>query len=103
MYPSNSSRQFNRYSSQQKNSNYSESGGSCAEVIRQLGYMFHDEGSVQLGIRILQEHCLAGGLTVNFPGNIPPTASFAKHIKRYYLPFCRLLLFKHYDSQSKVY
>ena len=64
-------------------------GDGSGDFVRRIGYMIHDEASLQAGVRMLQEHCLAGGLSVKFPGNVPPTPSFARHLKRYFVPFCR--------------
>jgi len=64
-------------------------GGASGEAVNMLSIMMHDEPMLQLGIRLLQNFCLAGGLQLRFKGNVPPTPNFARHIERHYLPFCR--------------
>lgn len=54
-----------------------------------LARMLQDEAAVRQAICLLQQHCLSGGLSVRFPGNVAPTPHFARHIQRIFVPFCR--------------
>lgn len=60
-----------------------------SETVHALARMLQDEAAVRQAICILQQHCLSGGLTVRFPGNVAPTPHFARHIQRVFVPFCR--------------
>ena len=64
--------------------------GSSGDVSYQLARMLLDEPSVRQGIRVLQAHCLCGGLMLHFGAErIPATPSFMQHIEHYYMEFCR--------------
>ena len=67
--------------------------GASGDAVNILSIMMHDEPMLQMGIRILQNFCLMGGLQLRFGGNVPPTPNFARHIERYYTPFCREVIF----------
>jgi hypothetical protein len=47
------------------------------------------EPTVQHAIRLMQNHCLSGGMELRFAHNVPPTPTFARHVDYYYTRFCR--------------
>jgi hypothetical protein len=51
--------------------------------------MQHDEACVRHAIRLMQNHCLSGGMSLRFAQNVPPTPTFARHIDHYYTRFCQ--------------
>ena len=60
------------------------------QLAYQLGRMILEEPVVRQGIRVLQSHCLAAGLSLHFGRErIPATSSFQQHIEHYYVEFCR--------------
>jgi hypothetical protein len=61
------------------------------EIALQMGRMLRDEPVVRQGLRILQTHCLAGGLSLRFGAQARalPTPTFSRHVERYYVEFCR--------------
>jgi hypothetical protein len=65
--------------------------GTSGDVVRVLAHMLRDEPVVRQGLRLIQNHCLSGGggLQLRFAHNVPPTPSFARHLQRYYVDFCR--------------
>ena len=40
-------------------------------------------------LALLQTRCLQHGIDVRWFKNTPPTPSFARHIYKYYIPFCK--------------
>lgn len=63
---------------------------SCInEYVQTIGRMLYDEPVVHRGISLLQTRCLQHGIEVRWFKNTPPTPSFARHIQRYYVPFCK--------------
>ena len=49
-----------------------------------LTFFFGDQA-----LALLQTRCLQHGIDVRWFKNTPPTPSFARHIYRYYIPFCK--------------
>ena len=64
------------------------SHSSSGDITRVLALMVYDEPVVRHGIRIIQHHCLSGGLNVHF-GSLPPTPRFERHLNHHFLFFCR--------------
>ena len=58
------------------------------DSIRLLAVMMRDEPVVRQGIRMVQSHCLSGGISLRF-GDEAPTPSFLRHVEFYYTEFCR--------------
>ena len=64
------------------------STSSTSDYTRVIRHMMYDEPVVLAGVRLLQAHCMRNGFDVRWASNSPPTPSFAKHLHRYYEPFC---------------
>ena len=64
---------------------------ASGDVTHTLAQMLLSEPVVRQGLRVLQSHCLCGGLTLRFgkQHNVPPTPSFMRHVEHVYLEFCR--------------
>jgi len=71
------------------NSSWRPPTGASGDAVNILSVMMHDEPMLQLGIRLLQNFSLTGGIQLRFQGNVPPTPNFSRHIEKHYLPFCR--------------
>jgi hypothetical protein len=60
------------------------------DMIRILTTMMRDEPVVRQGIRMVQSHCLSGGISLRFgEAGTEPTPSFQRHVEFYYTEFCR--------------
>jgi hypothetical protein len=61
------------------------------ETVRALMSMIQNEPVVRQVLRLVQNHCLSGGLHLRFghDSNVPPTPLFARHVEHYYTQFCR--------------
>ena len=58
------------------------------DSIRLLAVMMRDEPVVRQGIRMVQSHCLSGGIALQF-GDERATPAFQRHVEFYYTEFCR--------------
>ena len=67
--------------------------GASSELARQLLSMVFREPVIRQVTRLVQNHCLSGGLHMHFASNVPPTPNFARHIEHYYTEFCRDAIF----------
>jgi hypothetical protein len=60
------------------------------DSIRLLAIMMRDEPVVRQGIRMVQSHCLSGGISLQFgEKGTAPTPAFQRHVEFYYTEFCR--------------
>ena len=67
--------------------------GASNDLARQLLHMVFHEPVMRQVTRLVQNHCLSGGLHMHFASNVPPTPNFARHIEHYYTEFCRDAIF----------
>ena len=61
------------------------------DTIHMLANMLRNEPVVRQGIRMVQSHCLSGGISLRFGASeaVEPTPAFQRHIEFYYTEFCR--------------
>ena len=60
------------------------------ELVRILSALVNEEPTIRQALRIVQDHCVSGGLHLLFGDHgVPPTPSFGRHVSYYYTAFCR--------------
>jgi hypothetical protein len=59
------------------------------DTIQLLSAMMRDEPVVRQGVRMVQSHCLSGGISLRFGEATAPTPAFQRHVEFYYTEFCR--------------